>query len=164
MVNNFKIKEKTLLNELTLIFKSKKYEIDLKSIIYFFESFQKNNKDWNMKLSDKYKYLSGMDVEELKKNLKELKGNETYDYEKENNCCKLFINLYEKKEANDFLLSKTDKEIRDLYDKLEPTNSIITKENLQNIEDCELVGCAGARVAVDDDAGKAGVGVVDAGV
>ena len=136
MVNFFKIKEKALTNDLTIIFKSKKYEIDLKSIIYFFESFQKDNNDWNNKLSSKYINLSGIELEELKKNLKELKDNGIYDYEKENNYCKLFTALYEKKEAIDFLLTKTDKEIHDLYGKIEPTNPTITKENIQDTEDC----------------------------
>ena len=83
--NYFKIKENSLLiKELTIIFKSKKYEMDLKSIIYFFESFQKDNKDWNSELSSKYKNLSEMDLEDLKNNLEELKRKEIYDYENKN--------------------------------------------------------------------------------
>ena len=62
-----------------------------------------------------------MDLEELKKNLKELKENKIYNYEeKNNNYIKLFNSLYEKKEAIDFLLSKINQNIIFLYKKFDP--------------------------------------------
>ena len=41
------------MDELTILFKSKKYELDINSIIFFFENFEKDNKDWNEKLPPK---------------------------------------------------------------------------------------------------------------
>ena len=37
MIEYFEIKDKQLKNDLTIFFKSKKYEIDIRSIKYFFE-------------------------------------------------------------------------------------------------------------------------------
>ena len=85
MINYFNINNQELINDLILIFKSKKYEMDINGIIYFFERFQTDNKDWNEKLSSKLKNLSEMDLKEIKKNLKKLKDNGIYDYEKTNN-------------------------------------------------------------------------------
>ena len=141
MKTYFNLKGKDeLIKDLTIIFKSKKYEMDLKSIIYFFENLNfKNDKedDWNKKLPSKFKNLSEMNLEELKKNLKELKDNKIYDYEeKNNNYFKLFTSLYEKKEAIDFLLSKINQNISSLYEKIDPTNRTITKEKIQDTEEC----------------------------
>ena len=145
MTKYFKLEEKKQLNkDLTLIIKSKKYEMDLKSIIYFFESlnFEKDdNKDkWNEKISKKYAKLSEMNLEELKKNLKELKDNGIYDYDhdydEKNIYIKIFTSLYEKKEAIDFLLSKANQDISGLYDRIDPTNKAITINNIQDTEEC----------------------------
>ena len=77
MVYFFKLEEKKdLVNDLIIILKSRKYERDLKEMIYFFENLNlQNNKkdDWNYKLSSKYKKLSEMELKDLKKNLEELK-------------------------------------------------------------------------------------------
>ena len=139
MIDYFEIKDKNeLIEELTLIFKSKKYEMDLKSIIYFFDNLtiDNNKDDWNKKLSSKYKKLSEMDLEDLKKNLKELKKNEIYDYENNNIYSKLFTSLYDKKQAIDFLLSKNNQDINLLYDRIDPTNPSITMANIQDTEEC----------------------------
>ena len=139
MIDYFEIKDKNgMIKELTLIFKSKKYEKDLKSIIYFFDNLKKDNSkdEWNKKLSSKYKKLSEMNLEDLKKNLKELKENGIYDFENNNNYCKLFTCLYDKKEAIDFLSTKTNQDINVLYDKIDPTNPSITMKNIQDTEEC----------------------------
>ena len=139
VIKYFEIKDKkVLIKELTLIFKSKKYEMDLKSIIYFFENFQNNDNkdDWIKKLSVKYNNLSEMDLKDLEIKLKELKDSGIYDYEGNNNYCKLFTSLYEKKEAIDFLLLKTNQDINNLYEKIDPTNPSITMENIQDTEEC----------------------------
>ena len=148
MIKHFKIKDKKdLISELTLIFKSKMYEMDLKSIIYFFESLniqKDNNKNkWDSKISSKYKALSEMNLKDLKESLKELEVNKIYDYKKSNNYFKLFTSLYEKKEAIDFLLSKinqnkskTKQDINALYDRIDPTNRTITLENIKDTEEC----------------------------
>jgi len=129
-----KEEKKDLINDLIIIFKSKKYEMDLKSIIFFFKSFNPNDTSWNKKLSKEFETLSKEDLQNLKTILKDLQKNKIYDYEQKNNYFKLFTSLYEKKEAIDFLLSKTDIDIKYLYDRIEPTNRTIT---IKNIEDCE---------------------------
>ena len=147
MKKYFKIeeKQKNLINELTLIFKSKKYEMDLKSIIYFFENLKfpnTNNEDtFKEKIPSKYKKLSEMNLEDLKQSLKELKTNGIYDYEETNKNYKLFTSLYEKKEAIDFLISKTNESntnqnISSLYKKIDPTNRTITIKNIEDTEKC----------------------------
>ena len=138
----FKINEtdkKELIKDLSIIFKSKKYEIDLKSIFFFFENFQKDNKEWNKNLIfDKKIKLSEMDLNELKKYLDELQKSKIYDYQNENksNYNELFTSLYEKKEAIDFLISKKLENINILYDKLDPTNRTITIKNLDDTKEC----------------------------
>ena len=52
-----------LINEIILILKNKIYEKNLKSIIFFFENFQKDNRKWNKLLPDEYKYLSESNIE-----------------------------------------------------------------------------------------------------
>ena len=104
MTDYFAISEKKeLIDELTLIFKSKIFERDLKSTKYFFENtnYHKNNYDkFNEKISNKNKRLTEMNLAELKNSLKELKDNGIYDYKEENKkYCGLFSSLYEKKEA-----------------------------------------------------------------
>ena len=142
MVDYFEIKEKKeLINQLSLIFKSKKYELDLKSIIYFFDSlnFQKDtNDDFKKKLDKKYEKLSEMDIVDLKNNLEELKTNKIYDYENTNTNKNfiLFTSLYEKKEAIDFLSSKTNQDINALKKRIDPTNRTITIKNIQDTEEC----------------------------
>ena len=125
-----------LINDLSIIFKSKKYEMDLKSIIFFFESINPNDKKWNNNLPKGYETLSKMDLENLKKILVGLKNNKIYDYEDKTNYFKLFTSLYEKKEAIDFLLSKVDKDIKYLYDRIEPTNRTISIEKIKDCEEC----------------------------
>jgi len=51
--NYFCIKNKDLINDILILFKSKKYEMDIISIIFFFEFFQKDNDIWNKKLDKK---------------------------------------------------------------------------------------------------------------
>jgi hypothetical protein len=89
---------KETMNDLTLLFNSKKYELDLKSIIYFFNCLNKDDK-WNKNLSKTYENLSEMNLTDLKKNLEKLKKDEIYDHETKNNYSKLFTSLYEKKRS-----------------------------------------------------------------
>ena len=65
---NFNIGEenKELINDLTLLFNSKKYEMDLKSIIFFFKCFRKDD-EWNKKLLNRYEKLSEMNLEDKRK-------------------------------------------------------------------------------------------------
>ena len=65
---NFNIGEddKELIDDLTLLFNSKKYEMDLKSIIFFFKCFRKDD-EWNKKLLNRYEKLSEMNLEDKRK-------------------------------------------------------------------------------------------------
>ena len=137
IIDYFKIQEKSdLINDLKIILKSKKYEMDLKSISFFFESFNPNDSNWNKKLPKGYETLSTKNLGELKEILKKLKEAQIYDYTEKSNYFRFFTALYEKKEAIDFLVSKINQDIKYLYDKIEPTNRTIS---IQKIEDCE--GC-----------------------
>ena len=60
------IKNKDLVNDLTILFKIKKYEMDINSIIFFFDFFQKDNPTWNQKL-DKKKFENLFSKKENKK-------------------------------------------------------------------------------------------------
>ena len=111
--------------------------MDLKSIIYFFDNFKvDNNKEWKEKISRIYIKLSEMKLEDLKKNLKELKYNGIYDYEKPNKNYNLFTSLYEKKEAIDFLLSRINRDINALYEKIDLNNRAITIKDIKDTEKC----------------------------
>ena len=150
------IKNKDLVNDLTILFKIKKYEMDINSIIFFFDFFQKDNPTWNQKL-DKKKFENLFskkenkkeneqenreenpkenDFEKIKQYLKELKENGIYNYDNIQNYNKLFTCLYDKKEAIDFLFSKIDKGIKELYDRIQPTDRTISIEDIKNTEDC----------------------------
>ena len=62
----FEIKGKSdLINDLKILLKSKKYEMDLKSINFFFESFNPNDSKWNNKLPKGYQTLSTKNFGEL---------------------------------------------------------------------------------------------------
>ena len=125
-----------IINDLTIIFKSKKYEMDLKSIFFFFESINPDDKNWNKNIPKEYENLSKMDLTTLKKTLETLKGTHIYDYDKKTNYFKLFTSLYEKKEAIDFLIAKIDQDITYLYDRIEPTNRTISIEKIKDCEEC----------------------------
>jgi hypothetical protein len=62
----------------------KKYELDLKSIFYFFNCLDKED-EWYKNLAKNYEKLSEKKLEELKKNLEKLKSEGIYDHEKKNN-------------------------------------------------------------------------------
>ena len=50
--NHYNITNTNLISELEILFKSKKYELDINSIIYFFE-YKFEQDDWNKKLLPK---------------------------------------------------------------------------------------------------------------
>lgn len=77
-----------------------------------------------------------MNLEDIKSNLNELKESGIYDYETKSNYSKLFTSLYDKKEAIDFLRSKINKDITELYDRIEPNNRTITIEKIDQTAKC----------------------------
>jgi hypothetical protein len=131
-----------LVEDLSLLFKSKVYEMVLKSIIYFFKNlnFPQDNKDnFIAKIPDISKIE---DLEKLKENLDDLKDkHQIYDYTQPKENYKFFTSLYEKKEAIDFLLEKikesdVEKNIKNLYDRIDPTNRTITINNIDDTKRC----------------------------
>ena len=127
---------KELFDNLFLLFNSKKYELDIKSIIYFFNYLNKED-EWLKNLSKNYSKLSEMNLNELKKNLKEFPDNKIFDYQEKNtNYLKLFRALYEKRESIDFLNEKTNSDIIILYDRMDPNSPTITIQNLYDIKKC----------------------------
>ena len=136
LINYYGINKEDLKNELIILFKSKKYDLDINSMIFFFEYFQKDNEKWNEKLSEKYKDLSKKNFEEIKSKLKELKNNEIYDYENIKNYNKLFTCLYNKKEAIEYLFSKIDHNLEYLKDRIQPTDRRINIKDISDAEKC----------------------------
>ena len=133
---NYDITNKELIDDLTILFKSKKYELDINGIIFFFEYFEKDNTEWNKKLSEDYKDLSKKDFKEIKKKLRQLKDNKIYDYENIQTYNGLFTCLYDKKEAIEFLFSKVGQNIETLKDKIEPTNRTINIQDIIDTGEC----------------------------
>ena len=138
LIDYYAINDETLIDELTILFKSKKYEMDIKSIIFFFEYFQKDNVTWNDKLKIIPKSWEE-DFKTIKKDLNNLKENEIYDYTNIKNYNKLFTCLYDKKEAIDYLYSKTSPEILKLKDKIQPTDITISIQDVLDTEKCVFI-------------------------
>ena len=46
LTDYYNIEDENLIDELTILFKSKKYEMDIKSIIFFFEYFENLEKEF----------------------------------------------------------------------------------------------------------------------
>ena len=157
---------KKLMDDLILLFSSKKYELDLKSIFYFFNSYNKED-EWSKELAQKYGNLSEMKLKELKTNLEALEKKEKIyvykDQEMKNNYSNLFTSLYEKKEAIDFLRKKAKKKqeqekkpvpgktnheiqnkyprsdsdwIRELYDRIDPNSPTLTIQKIDDTKKC----------------------------
>ena len=130
MANYFDIKDEKKKNDLSIIIKSKRYEMVVKSIKFFFENFQ------NKKKIQKYD-LSEMKLKDLKRNLKKLKDDNIYDYEsKDSYYYKVFTSFYEKKEAIDFLISKANTNIDYLKEKLDPTTRSLSIQDIEDAIDC----------------------------
>jgi MoxR-like ATPase len=138
------------MDDITLLFNSKKYELDIKSITYFFNCINKKD-EWNKNLSKTYENLSEINLTDLKKNLKKLRDDRIYDHQNKNKYSKLFTSLYEKKEAIDFLRKKIDKycknknediseninkDISELYERIDPNSPTITIQKIDDTKKC----------------------------
>ena len=112
--NFFKINNDTeLINNLTILFKSEKYNSIINSRIFFFDCLNNKkekweNEEWNNKLTE-YKDLSIKDFDKIKAKLIELQEKKIYDYKTVGDYNKLFNCLYDKKEAIDYLIEKIEK-------------------------------------------------------
>ena len=137
-IKYYEIKDPILIDELTILFKIKKYELDINSMIEFFDYFEKDNKSWNKKLSrEEYENLSETkELSEIKSKLLKLKENNIYDYQNIANYYKLFTCLYKKKEAVEFLFLRTPKDIEDLKDNIQPTDRTISIKDINDTKEC----------------------------
>ena len=135
MIDYFNIKDKIVIKDLKIIIKSKKYEMILKSIKYFFDNLS------NKKLTlPRNINLSEMSLKDLKRILQELKHQEIFDFESNSPYYKIFTSLYDKKEAIEFLLSKMNTDVTDLryklINKLEPNNRILSINDIDDTIEC----------------------------
>ena len=131
MIDYFNIKDDEEKENMKIIIKSKKYEMDVKSIKFFFENFS------NKKLTlPKNIDLSTMKLEDLKRTLNKLKNDNIYDYESNSFFYKVFTSFYDKKEAIDFLIKKINTNMDNLKDKLDPTNRSISIKDIDDAFEC----------------------------
>ena len=136
-IKYYNINYDNLIDELTILFKSKKYELDINSMIFFFDYFEKDNEDWNKKLNKKFLDLSqSNEFSEIKNKLIELKENKIYNYQNVKKYNKLFTCLYEKREAINFLFSKNIENIDKLKERIQPINRIINIKDIIDTKNC----------------------------
>ena len=80
LIEYYEINNENLIDELTILFKSKKYELDINSIIYFFE-YKFEQDDWNKKLLPKSYVINWeKSFQNIKDDLKKLETNNIYIY------------------------------------------------------------------------------------
>ena len=137
---HYNINNENLIDELNILFNTKKYDLEINSIIFFFKNFPKDNfDDWNNKISNEYLNLPLKTPEEIKNKLKELNDKNIYNYRGKNNYyTKLFKSLYNKQEAIDFIFEKINQNINIDYleEKIQPTNRAIKIEDVIATEKC----------------------------
>ena len=146
MEDYFDIKNEENQKDLSIIIKSKKYEMVVKSIKFFFENF--SNKKLILPSNIE---LSEMNLKDLKRTLTNLKNDNIYDYESNSPFYKVFTSLNEKKEAIDFLLEKIDNNIDNLKDKLDPSIKSISIKDIEDAIEClkifkELINLNGTEI------------------
>ena len=141
MKKHFTITDENAIDDIKMLIKSKKYEMIVNSIDYFFRYIL--NKDLN--LPEKMRNLSNQPLTYLKSALEELSKKDYYDYKSNSSYYRIFTSIYEKKEAIDFLLrkikessdSKNFKNLNDqLQKKLDPTNRSITIKDISDMIYC----------------------------
>ena len=108
MKDYFNIKDEKITEDLIILIKSKKYEVVIKGIKYFFDCLNKK-----LVLPTNLA-LSQMNLNSIKMVLQQLKKENIYDYQSKNLCYKIFTSFYGKREAIDFLLSKINVDINNL--------------------------------------------------
>ena len=135
MVEYFNITDEKKIEELTIIIKSKKYEMVVKSIKFFFDNFSGKKITLPKDIE-----LSEMNLKDLQRTLNDLKKANIFDYQSNSPFYSVFTSIYEKKEALDFLISKinsdTNKFINTIKDKLDPTNRSISIKDIDDTIEC----------------------------
>ena len=135
MIDYFNIKNESVRKDLKMLINSKKYEIIVKSIKYFYDNFldKKLNLPKNINLSE-------LSLDNLKSTLIHLKNNDIYDYESKSPYYRVFTSIYEKKEAIDFLLKYINIEeivlSNKLKENLDPTNRSISIKDIDDTIEC----------------------------
>ena len=115
----------------------KNFDKEINSIFYFFDNLPENSNDkWNDFLSKNYKNLSEKDIPTIEKYLKELQEKGIYDHSKKEAYMEFFICLNLKKEACNFLLNSTTKNIKYLYEKIEPNNKRVKIQDIHDTYHC----------------------------
>jgi len=134
----YEITDQKLIDQLTILFKSEKYALDIKSIIFFFENyFEKDNDEWNKSFpSVGFEKEWEEDFQKINEDLEKLKVNHMYNYKEKGNYNKFFTCLYEKKEAIDFLFSHNKDEILKLKDRIQPTDRTIDIKDIKDSANC----------------------------
>ena len=132
MIDYFKINDKNK-EDFEIILKSKKYEIDAKSIKYFFDIFDSNILQFPNNLD-----LSKMSLKDLKTVLGNLEKLKIYNYKNDESYYKIFISFYQKKQAIDFLKEKIKKGIKLDYleERLDPTKRRLTIKQIKDTIEC----------------------------
>ena len=125
------LNQKSIIEDLIILIKSKKYEIIVKGIKYFFDNYT-NEK---LKMPENLN-LSQMELKELKKVLNELKRSDIFDYENNSHYYKVFTSLYEKAEAINFLKKYTNANEKDLSNKLRNNLEIISIKDINDTIEC----------------------------
>ena len=131
----FEIKDPKVVEDLKMIINSKKYEMILKSIKYFFDNFLNKKLILTENIN-----LSELDLNTLKNTLGDLKKRDIYDYKSDKSYYRIFTSIYEKKQAIDFLIEnfKEKDEIlrQNLIRKLDPTDRSISIKDIDDTIEC----------------------------
>ena len=139
LIKNFKnyynINDQLFVEDLAIFLSTKKYEIDINSIIFFFKFFEKDNNNWN-KLIEKYENLSKNNFKDIKKLLDELRNKNIYDFRNIQYYNIFFLSLYQKNEAIDFLFKSTCEDVDILKAKIQNNNFKISVKDLENTKQC----------------------------
>ena len=135
-INTFIKKLGKVSERYVITIEANKHQKNINSIFYFYSNYSKNDENWNEIFSSKYKDIAKNDAQTLYIYLKELKQNEIYDYSNQESYINFFLDLYELKEAYNFLLNNTPENIENLYNKIEPNNQKIKIKDIDDTYNC----------------------------
>ena len=140
--NYYNLENNELISKLDIFFKSKIYELDINSIIFFFE-YKFKVDEWNEKLPPKDFVLKWEEnFQNIIDDLERLNESQIYKYKdikKYNKYNKFFRCLYKKEEAIDFLFSKSSEDIINLKNKIQPTDRTINIKDIIDTENCVFI-------------------------
>ena len=152
IIEYYNITNENLIDDINILFMSKKYEYDLNCISFFFKSLEVENSSLSIELGiiNSIKSLfSNMSLNEanqekekddvifniIKKQLIQLKNEGIYDYKNIQYYIRFFNCFYNKKEAIDFLLGN---DFNLLKEELQSIDNIINIINIQDLLEAEI--------------------------